>query len=356
MIENFSVFKNEYLKEVKNKNVIRRIHPQYPNLAILTYSDRCVFRKNWNPITRFCREVIVDEHAGVIVAAPMQKFYKAYETCDVEIKEPNEEDLVEATQKYDGIQAEHYLVDGRVYWAAKGSFISKAAKVAQRIWDESYQHVEIPEEWTLIIEVVGEETKNVIMYEHTDIILLAMIHKETGNEKTYAELEQFASKANMLIPERKWITYSDLKSEVSDLDHTKEGYVVKFTDETGKLQRLKVKSKRYMEVFYAIKLMSEKQKMDLWLKGELDQFIANLPVGFRQDFIQKRNLYDLHKEELRKKVQFVYYQAPKATRKEIAIWSQQEKYAHSAMLFNLFDGKSIEELLKKAVIQELKVV
>jgi hypothetical protein len=310
-------------------------------------------QSNWNQTTRICREIIVDEAAEKIVSAAIPKFFNIHETCDYEIIEPTDEELIEALVKYDGWQAEHYEVDGRVYWAAEGKFISPYAILAQEIWDEKYKHVSIPKGYTMIVEVIGGQATNVVSYAEEDLILLSLVKIDTGAEMNYDQLREYAAEVGMRVPERVIKTYGELKAEVAAMDYTQEGYVLQIKNNPN-YNRLKLKSRRHMKVFHAVVLLEEVSIINLWNKGELDALINELPEDFRAPFIEKRERYEAAGEVFIAELKEVLHHAPKGERKDIALWAKANEYPYASLLYTILDGKDIRPAMKRHVSEQFK--
>jgi hypothetical protein len=351
LLNDFARFKQGYLQEKEAKNVIRRVHPDNEDVVILTYSDRCIFGKHWNEITRICRELIVNEATGEILALSLPKFFNPHETSDIQLVMPDPNEAFEATKKLDGIQAENYRLNGKMYWAADGKFNSPAAAIAQSLWDEKYADKDIPDHLTLIVEVIHPETEMVCHYDFTDLVLVAVLDRLTGEDYTYDAISFIAKDLGMPMIEKVEGTFAELQARVEQLDHTEEGFVVRLLGDQ-KINRIKLKSKKYLRVLRVVKLMSERQKAELWMNGEIDAAIDKLPQEFKHVLISRKNDYENAMTELSKNIQANFDQAPKETKKDFALWIQANNISHSFVLFPLFEGKNVDALLRRAVYQD----
>lgn len=120
------------------------------------------------------------------MARPFKKFFNHNEDVPVDLSIPDENPV--ATIKHDGS------------W---GSFESEQAKIAQDIWEKRYKNVDIPNELTLLVEIIHPNTRVVVNYQNMeDLIVLAAINRFTGQEVKYNELIQMTQKWGMNITQR----------------------------------------------------------------------------------------------------------------------------------------------------------
>src|SRR5690349_16609824 len=57
-----------------NGYVRSQTHPALP-LRIFNYSEKTQYERMWNPVTRTCRGLIINDETGEIVARPFPKFF-----------------------------------------------------------------------------------------------------------------------------------------------------------------------------------------------------------------------------------------------------------------------------------------
>jgi RNA ligase len=277
--------KEQYMKEVENKYITRRVHPKYPNIVILNYTENATYEKHWNDITLNCRGLIINEDTGEVLARPFGKFFNLSEYPEYEKDIPFEEQP-EFTVKHDGSLGISYKIDGKVYWATRGSFESEQAAIAQRIWDTKYSHVFIPDEITLLVEIIDPKTRVVVNYKgESDLIIIGAINRFTGYDYNYKELKELANQLGMKVTEQVKLTVEEALKLKHEIDHNHEGWVLRWSN--GK--RLKIKGDEYLAVHKLAYGLSDKMKVEYWKDGKIEELILKMPEEFR-DEIEKFKL------------------------------------------------------------------
>lgn len=160
-------------------HVRRQHHPLLP-LAILNYTERCMFEKAWTPTTLACRGLIYNTNTGEVVARPFEKFFNYGQeeagTLDLGAR-------VEVTDKLDGSLGILYPTGGGGWAiATRGSFMSEQANHATRIFREKYQGRWAPDDQvTYLFEIIYPGNRIVCDYgDEDDLHLLGAVEIETG--------------------------------------------------------------------------------------------------------------------------------------------------------------------------------
>lgn len=350
---NFKEFKIAYLREEQERNITRRKHPENNDIVILRYTDRCIFKKNWNEITEACRDLIVNEATEEIVARGFSKFYNQrqrtyFNTAYLTKNYPNAS--VEFTDKIDGIQAVSYRLNGKIRFASEGSFLSESSRAAAELWEEHYTSVEhlVPDEITLVVEVIRPDLKVVVPYHFEDLILVGALNRHNGHDFDYAALSDLAATLGMQVPAKLDMTFEEAVAIADSSDYTTEGFVVRY----GNDQRIKVKSKEYLRVFRLTHLTSSKQLMKLWVDDEFQEAIDSLPAEFQPDFIALQDLYESEYLKMLTTYEQFFQPAPKKTKKEFAIWVNKHIKTHQNILFKMYDCILTEKLVREAVFKD----
>lgn len=235
-----------------------RHHPTLP-LEIYCYTRKATYDNIWDDVTGRTRGLIVDDE-GTVVARPFIKFFN-FNTPDkpetlyenLPTTEPIWLDkldgslgiLWEYKSKVDGFDVYHGI-------ASKGSFTSDYA-----VWATDWYHANVinpiwPVGYTPIFEMICQAIQtHVVLYDIPDqLILTALINKETGEEADYNTLYRYAKLNGLNVVE----IYNFSNDVIDPAYHdrpNKEGYVaswprpgqpplkVKFKHETFlKLQKI----------------------------------------------------------------------------------------------------------------------
>lgn len=170
----------ELAAAIEAKHVREQVHPSEP-LAILNYTEACVYENGWNPTTLACRGLIYNTATGEVVARPFAKFFNYGQPGAAEIPL---DAAVTVTDKADGSLGILYpLPSGGWAVATRGSFTSDQAVFATALFNDRYDSSSAPgPDWTLLFEIVYPENRIVLDYGDTrDLFLLGAVSIETGD-------------------------------------------------------------------------------------------------------------------------------------------------------------------------------
>ena len=325
----------DLLREMQAKKFINiQKHPRFP-LWICNYSKRTQHQDMWNDATCACRGLILDKDNHV-VSRPFKKFfnYSASHPDDV----PNEAFTV--TDKVDGSLGVSYYYKGVWRIATRGSFNGRQAQRACRMLRYKYAHCQknMNPEYTYLFEIIYPENSLIINYgDREELILLAIIHTETGKEMT--------GFANIGFPVLK--TYEGLNSleDVLKLNDDKtEGVVVRF--ENG--LRLKVKYPEYLRLH---RIMIGMTDINVWRHLSRGRSIDELLETAEEEY---RVWLKKTAEKLLTAYNHVYEECiaefRDLPRRKQTEYISGKKYEH--ILLNLLDDKPIEKLIWQEIKPE----
>jgi RNA ligase len=153
----------------------KQVHPTLP-LTIWNYSESVQYEKKWDEITLSCRGLVTDND-GNIVARPFSKFFNYEELTAEQI--PNE--YFDVYEKMDGSLGVLFNYNGEWILATRGSFTSEQSIKGRQLL-EKYDYNRLNPNYTYLFEIIYPENRIVCSYDFEDLILLGMIHTETGDE------------------------------------------------------------------------------------------------------------------------------------------------------------------------------
>lgn len=321
------------LQELRNreKYISERKHDNL-DLIIWNYKNSCQFDNAWDEFTMMCRGLITDLE-GNIIARPFKKFFNINTLEGTKIEELPAE-IPEITEKLDGSLGILYPVGESFAIATRGNFNSEQATFANEfIKGKDY---DFKKGYTYLFEIIYPENKIVVDYGNLkDIVLLAVINTETGEEIDYLEE---GHRLGLSCAVKMGKNLEELLLSMDSLPADNEGYVVKYKNGL----RVKMKGKEYVRLHKLISGFSNTSIWELLMNEQsFDEFLDRVPDEF-YDWVKKT------KKELEDKFELLYNRTKEAfegvknlpTRKEQAIEIIKNHKDISSAIFNLLDGKS----------------
>lgn len=313
-------------------------------LFIYNYSRSAQYESLWNDITLSCRGLIMDANNN-IVARPFKKFFNYEELVNKDVIPTNLP--YEVYSKMDGSLLIVFNWNHKWLTATRGSFHSNQAVKGEEILYSKYSDLfdKMNLEWTYLFEVIYPENRIVLDYNGlTDIILLAIIDKNTGNEidinenslgfKTVKRFKEFENKS-----------FKDLQ----DMNISgEEGYVLKYSNGF----RVKVKFSEYVRLHKILSTISEHSIWELlYNEGNVNSILEQLPDEQDKWLREMNNTFLTKYSEIENEVVSLYEEVKylKDDKKEYALKvlndSKYKKY--SSILFNIKDGKNYSKMIWK---------
>lgn len=273
----------EVKKRVDNGLLTVRKH-SFLDLYIYNYTRKTQYNRLWDPYTRTCRGLIVDEQ-GNILNNPFQKFYNLGETEDTMIQNlPCE--VPSITEKLDGMLGILYEEGNNPAIATRGSFDSPHAKWATNwLRLKGYSLDDFKPDYTHLFEIIYPGNKIIVNYgDRAEPVLLAVRHNSG-----YGELNHIKEAEELGLSYVKEFsagndTISDALKYLDKLKGTEfEGFVCKYSNGL----RLKIKSADYRRLHKILIGFSAK---DVWATlrdtGTVEHVLESVPDEF-YDWIKK---------------------------------------------------------------------
>ena len=162
-----------------------------------------MYENKWDAVTSKCRGIIVNRDTGEIVARPFEKFHNYGSTTPVGESQAIPIGQPVVWEKMDGFMCTLYRYANKDYIASKGSFHSIHAKWAtaqiRNLWGDTIPFV--PEGKTFVFEGLHRDLRIVIDYkERQELVLLAVIDNETGEEYSPESIESVAMELGFNTP------------------------------------------------------------------------------------------------------------------------------------------------------------
>lgn len=335
------------IKELVQQGYITaRRHPEFP-LTIYNYSPKATYERLWTEETLTCRGLILADD-GEIVARPFDKFFNWGEGGRTSTA-----DIVTVTEKMDGSLGILYHWQGQFYVATRGSFDSKQAIWASEFLQKHYSIAleNLSEDLTLLFEIIYPENRVVIDYKgRQELTLLAIRNRFTGEYCPWFTIETASRLFGFPLPKlySSFDTPAVILELVKELDPNSEGWVAEFADG----QRFKFKGESYLELHRLISGLSFKNTLACVATGTINELRAIIPDEFLGqvegwiDEIRTRVMFT------REAIEANYEEAPKASRKDYALWVQANCKNLAPYMFARLDGRDIDELIYKLEFRE----
>ena len=323
--------------EIYNGHINVSEHPIYP-LYIYNYTKQCIFDKAWNDATEKCRGLIVDSNYNII-ARPFKKFYN-YEEIEDENAIPKTS--FEVYDKLDGSLGIMYWYDNMPYISTRGSFSSDQALHATDVLYKKYKDIidKLDRNITYLFEIIYPEDLHVVSYDGLDdIILLAAINRETGEEYNIEDIPYF-SHTKRYDGVKDWRKLREMFKY-----NGQEGYVIKF--DNG--YRLKLKYDEYFKLHFLMTGLSEGRIFEYLKEGNIEDIESAINLFDEEhklifnSYIEKyqnwyNDIYTLCEEEYRDDFE---------TQKDAALYFNTCTYP--AVLFGMRSGKDISKIIWRII-------
>lgn len=318
---------------------------QKGGLILFSYTKECQFKKpeEWNWFEKVSRGLVMDIE-GEIRARPFDKFWNYGEV--IPTGEP-----VEITEKVDGSL-------GIMFWhncawriVTRGSFDSEQAQWASKFLYENYDLRGLDHNLTLLLEIVYPENQIVIDYKgREDLVLLGVRNRVGEGDWWLNSVRLLAMAFGFSTPAFYDVGVIDLLLEkAKQLGPEHEGWVVRYDDGT----RVKVKGAAYLELHKWIGKFTagngEKTVGKAIANGTLSELSTACPKAIQKEFEGACEIVDKQIRDTWFEIHDLWRQAPDSSRKEFALWVQQQPKHLRSMLFLHYDGNLTNRNIAKII-------
>ena len=335
-----------YRLMIEQGYIKERQHPEFPNLFIVNYTEKCVWENVWNEITLQCRGIIYSMPSGTVIARPFSKFFN-YGQPGAPVIELTES--VRVTDKMDGSLGILYHAEnvGRPAIATRGSFASDQAVWATELFREKYNlNKFLPRYgWTYLFEIIYPENRIVVDYgEFADLVLIGAVDTESGRSLPLELVaEGWPGPVATIFPARNLAEALAMEPR-----RNVEGVVI---HAVRRDVRIKLKQEDYILLHKFMTRTNPKHVWEVMIQG-LDpyEFFKEAPDEFHEwlkDVITDFQMrFDQINDSARKDYQMTIVQLPQEfSRKDYALQVQSSEY--KAILFRLFDNKPYDDIIWK---------
>ena len=328
-----------------------REHPT-GKLVIWNYTQKCQFEQAWDEVTMQARGLITTP-GGTIVARPFKKFFNL---------DQHQGDLPVSpfvvTAKADGSLGILYFLDGKPQIATRGSFTSDQAIKANELLHSMHGvdlHLLKPE-YTYLFEIIYPQNRIVVDYgTMEDLVLLAVIHTETGDEvalhahgNTRVGFQSLYALREVFPVVKCYDGINDLAQLRAIREENAEGFVIRFANGL----RLKLKFAEYVRLHRLLTQCTARTIWELLRNAQpFDELLERVPDEFygwvrrtRGDLTAQ---FDRIERECERTVELV---RDLPTRKEQAAIITKAHYP--GVTFAMLDQKNYQEAIWKLLYPE----
>jgi RNA ligase len=324
--------------------VTRRYHPYLP-YAILNYTDKCTYDRQWDDVTRKCRGLIYQVGNGEVLARPFEKIFNLGEPDAPEV------DLYtvgEVLDKADGSLGILYPTAFGWAVATRGSFESDQAKWATKKLQEYLDDGWEPTDGlTYLVEIVFPANRIVLDYGDTEaLVLLATLDTETGVAYPLDQKwpDQTVEQLGYGVTLQEAMSWGDREN--------REGFVFRpcFSN-----TRIKVKQEDYVlkhRIVFGLNARSVWEVLRVGSPDGWNEFVEHLPEEFQGWADDVSYLLTGEVTRIRMHAYEDFYNiekrlGPEYTRKDFAQLALT--YTNHHLLFRILDGKPIDDETWKMV-------
>ncbi|GAB4546740.1 MAG: hypothetical protein OHK0023_06830 [Anaerolineae bacterium] len=320
-------------------------HPHYPYL-LFAYCDTAAYKAEWSYLEIVSRGLILHAETGEIVARPFDKFFNWLEGGRL-----SHGYVVNITEKLDGSLGILYRTPDGYAITTRNDFMSVQSQWATDFLHQHHPLPELDESLTLLFEIIMPGNRIVVEYgDRAELVLLAARNRFTGDElPLFPDVYEMAARYGFRIPAvYTFNNLTEILAACGALDVNQEGYVVQFSDG----QRFKFKGDRYLELQKLISGLSRKAVFRAVSIGEIDSLLRRIPEEFLGEVRNWQAEAEAAYRRWSARIEALYAEAPKETRKDFALWvSANTLPIEATLLFEKLDGKDLPPLIWRAIFE-----
>ena len=348
--------------------ITKQSHPTLP-LTIWNYTEKVQYENLWDEITLRCRGLITDNSTGKVIVEPFKKFFNYEELVADRIPDariPSKGDYVYVQEKMDGSLGILFYYEDEWIMATRGSFTSDQAIKGLEIVKNNYFLDAFLREYAYLVEIIYPENRIVVDYRKEKVTFLSVVlnrNFEGWNISGDSELHWTTAnsifkcigiKKKDIVKTEQHFNFSDELYQLlkSKNEKNKEGYVLRY--QPGNF-RMKIKFEDYVRLHKIMTNLSTTAVWEVLLNGQnMDSILKDVPDEFYQkireyehklhcEFLALKSEYEDHFESIRRL----------GTRKLFAQFANT-CFKHPKILFAMYDGKNVDEMIWKIIKPEFK--
>jgi RNA ligase len=335
------------LKEYAQANSVYVIEsPRFPGLAMLHYMDSFPRNNLWNDFALMSRGLLLDIQNKKVLHWGYNKFFNLGQHDETKYDILKNKGPFECSEKLDGslILVMQDPNTGKFHCLTKGSLNSLHGLYATHIMPEVLKDEKLINKYSLILELIAPQFQIVVNYARKGynygLYLTGAREKATNRLLTYAEVTQLAKELG--LPCIKTYAFESLDHLIKESQHLSildEGFVLRWEPEL----LVKIKGPKYLEMHRFISNLSDRNILQAVANNTDKDLLSVCPDEFINEVSANISRFKNRVAELTNICYNYHEVAPKETRKEYALWVNQnvEPYL-KGFLFQLFDQKPLD--------------
>lgn len=246
---------------------------------LYTYTVKCAREKIWDEVTTLCRGIITRN--GLVIARPWEKFFQKNTRG---MRETEREfwpaETPEITLMLDGEQCVGYeSTEGKVCLANRYGFLSSAVGWGTSTLRKSLHF--LPEHYTPVMQVVGNQWRRIREYEKPTIYLMTLVNILTGEEMSREIVEAWAKVAGVEVLNPTALNGKSLDEVLKIPTPTGRGRVLKWNRTGSSPFRVIIRNEEYESLRNILNSCTPLGIWDLLRRGaEGEQWKNSLPPEF----------------------------------------------------------------------------
>lgn len=305
---------------------------------LFSYTTKAQYSEEWNFFERVSRGLIINKINGEIAARPFDKFFNWGEGGRTTAAP-----LSYVMEKIDGSLGILFRQGNQPRIATRGAFMSKQARWASSYLWANYDLSTLPDEVTLLFEIIKPKNRIVIDYgKRRDLVLLGGRNRFNGRYLAWESVVDLAEEYGFSLPRLyPFDNVEQLIAKTRIMSAREEGYVAVFADGS----RFKFKSHEYLRLHKLITSLTFKNVLAAVRENTVDDILAVVPDEFLTQTRQWIKEIHATVQDIENEVHILYERAPRGTRKEFALWVMDEHWEYSKYLFARYDDRDIKSLI-----------
>jgi RNA ligase len=314
------------------------------DLLLFDYTTAAHIANRWNFFERVCRGLILNRRTGEVVARPFDKFFYWLDGHKARGH------IVTVTEKVDGSLGILYRHKGEYHIATKGSFFSPQARWATAFLREHYDLSGLPDELTLLFEIVYPDNRIIDYGARQDLVLLAARNRFTGEYRPFFPgVYELAQQHGFSLPQVYTFNgVEDIIAQTGRFGANFEGWVVEFSDG----QRFKFKMDEYVEIHKLMRGLDFPNVVKAVASGDIRRVMEMVPDAFLDDVKRWVEEIQVAVADLKAQTAAVFELAPKGSQKAFAEWVEANHSMLSPYLLAQFDGQPLEPVIYREAFKQ----